>query len=81
MEVEIQNRVVIKSGEAHFFETGGARVEVSVTDCAAFPTAVFAYQSGAPLLRMVAFLWAPVGLLVPGLACRALDQDLALQAA
>ena len=79
--LEVTDRAFIECGEAQFFETSGASVEVSVPGCAAFPSAVFAYQSGAVALRMVAFLLAPVGLLVPGLACRALDQALALQAA
>ena len=74
------NRVVIKSGEAYFFETSGARVEVSVTGCAAFPTAVFAYQSSAPFLCIVACRRAPASLLVPSLARGAPGQALAIQA-
>ena len=81
MVLEVMDRAFIEFCETHLFETGGARVKVSVTGCAAFPTALFAYQSGASFLRMLACVWAPVGLLVPGLACRALDQALALQAA
>ena len=79
--VEISDRLFVESGPTQFFVATCARVQMYVFGCAAFFTAGFAYQSTVPLLRITAFFLAPIGFLVPSLACVALDQALAIQAA